>query len=198
MTEEQTLNIKQRIIGAIVLVSLGVIFIPMLLNGGPELKQTITESNIPDIPAQMEKKLPAVPTPKAMPEAQPVNAYPVENRKEKTVAESAPVKNASSGETVTQKPKQFKTASQPASNKINEAYTLQIASFSQKSNAFALRDKLRKARYKAYIESIDTDKGKIYRLRVGPYLKYRQISSIKSRIEKDFKLSKTVIVKYKT
>ncbi len=36
MSEEQNVNIKQRIIGALILVSLGIIIIPILLNGGTD------------------------------------------------------------------------------------------------------------------------------------------------------------------
>jgi len=88
------------------------------------------------------------------------------------------------------------TATKPTSTKISKAYAIQIASFSEKSNAQSLQSKLRKKKYKAYIESIMTSKGRIYRLRVGPYLKYDQITSIKLKIEKEFKLKKTIIIKY--
>ena len=43
-----------------------------------------------------------------------------------------------------------------------------------------------------------TAKGKGYRLRSGPYLQFDQISRQKKKIEKQFKVSNTVIVKYKT
>ncbi len=92
----------------------------------------------------------------------------------------------------------FKPASKPKSKTISQAYTLQIASFSNSKNAFTLRDKLRKKSFKAYIESVKTSKGKIYRLRVGPYLKYEQLLSIQKKIEKQFQLKKTIIVNYKT
>lgn len=48
--------LKQRLVGAIVLISLGVIFIPMLLSGKGELSSPILKSNIPPTPKYDIKK----------------------------------------------------------------------------------------------------------------------------------------------
>ncbi|MDX2507714.1 MAG: SPOR domain-containing protein [Gammaproteobacteria bacterium] len=201
MSEDQTVNIKQRIIGAIVLVSLGIILIPLLLNGGADLNQAISGSNIPELPKKLTRELPVSPQPKVMPAAKTIKVRPVGDfgRVPGTdiEAKSKNLVNTSSENKIAVK-NQFIKASKPLSAKVNMAYTLQIASFSKKSNAYALRDKLRKKRFKAYIESVMMSKGKIYRLRVGPYLKFEQISTDQERIEKQFKLSDTVIVQSKT
>ncbi len=206
MNEEQNINIKQRIIGALVLVSLGIIIIPMLLNGGATSKHSISGNNIPEQPKKFKAVLPNVPQPMVMPARKTVTAYP--DRKQGTIVKpkDAMPKNSSVKKQVAAKPKSkskpivdksnYKKATKPTSTKINTAYTLQIASFSQKANAEALQKKLRKKNYKAYTESILTSKGRIYRLRVGPYLKFDQITSIKIKIEKQFKLKNTIIIKY--
>jgi len=224
MSEEQKINIKQRIIGAFVLVSLGIIIIPMLLNGGTILNQSLSGNNIPDMPKNLNSVLPKIPEPKVMPAAKVITAYPdrtqtknaqTDNKvapaidlntkvlktnvlkitpdtvkkhtepKKKTVAKNEVIDNTA-----------YQKASKPMSSKINTAYTLQIASFSKKDNAVKLQTKLRKKKYKAYLESIRTSKGRLYRLRVGPYLKFDEISVIKKQIEKQFNLKNTVIIKY--
>lgn len=201
MSEDQTVNIKQRIIGAIVLVSLGIILIPLLLNGGADLNQAISGSNIPELPKKLTRELSVSPQPKVMPAAKTIKVRPVGDfgRVPGTdnEAKSKDLVNTSRENKIAVK-NQFIKASKPLSAKVNMAYTLQIASFSKKSNAYALRDKLRKKRFKAYIESVMMPKGKIYRLRVGPYLKFEQISTDQQRIEKQFKLADTVIVQFKT
>lgn len=59
--------LKQRLVGAIVLISLGVIFIPMLLSGKGELSSAKLESNIPPEPQyEIRQPLVLVPEP-AMP-----------------------------------------------------------------------------------------------------------------------------------
>lgn len=203
MSEEQNVNIKQRIIGALVLVSLGVIIIPMLLNGGGLLKDRVTSNkpisgdNIPVIPKKLNRVLPKIPQPIVMPEAKSITARPERalTKDSKTNKKTTPeIKTAPDIKVITET--KYQKASRPVSTKINMAYTLQIASFSQKANAVALQNKLRKKKHKAYIESLMTKKGRIYRLRVGPYLKFEQISTIKNQIEKQFKLKDTVIIKY--
>jgi DedD protein len=216
MSEQNTVNIKQRVVGALVLVSLGVILIPLLLNGGSELNQSFLDKNIPEMPQKLTKVLPAVPQPMTMPARKNIIAHPEreivsDNKASNEIKpgsniQKAKAKSASKDSSKsTPKPvtktitnTSYEKANKPASAKINMAYTLQIASFSQKTNAFALRNKLRKKKFKAYIESILTEKGRIYRLRVGPYLKFDQIATIKKQIETQFKLKNTIIVKYKT
>ncbi len=210
--KQQTgVNIKQRIIGAIVLVSLGVIIIPLLLNGGSISQQAIYGTNIPPVPTSLNKTLPAIKPMETMPAPEPVESRPVEHPAakdhsaiKKIVHEN--VKRVSKKVNINQNKTSvksspasvFKKAEAPKSKKITQAYTLQIASFGSQGNAFSLRNKLRKKHFKAYIEAVSTAKGKRYRLRVGPYLKYDQLLLIQKRIEQQFKLNKTIIVNYKT
>lgn len=215
MSEEQKVNIKQRIIGAMVLVSLAIIIIPVLLNGGATPNQSISGDNIPKMPVELNRILPNVPEPMEMPSAKVVRAYPessdsaskavkkpIAPTSKKVVSKPKEVDNSKSSNVAVQpKPKvatvpKHEKQSKPATSKIKMAYTLQIASFGKKSNADALKIKLQKKKYKAYIESVLTSNGRIYRLRVGPYLKFDQISTIKNKIEKQFKLKNTVIIKY--
>jgi len=207
MSEQQAINIKQRIVGALVLVSLGIIIIPLLLNGGATSNAPISDDNIPDMPKKLTRTLPKVPQPMVMPAAKIITAYPeraltnTSNNTSTNTSKRLKNKNEPKAQTPESKPKvitdtKYEKVQKPATKKITMAYTIQIASFSKKSNADALQKKLRKKKYKAYIESIMTSNGRIYRLRVGPYLKFEQISSIKKHIEKQFKLKKTVIIKY--
>ncbi len=208
MSEEQAVNLKQRVIGAIVLVSLGVIILPLLLNGGSNQNNGISKTHIPAKPKAFKQKSAPIPAIKKMPEAKLISNKPVfkkdvkERAKEKSTEKTKPAINSkavktSSAAKLAAAPK-YQKLSKPTSSKITTAYTLQLASFSQKSNSITLRDKLRKKGFKAYSESIQTTTGRIYRLRVGPYLKYDQILAAKKKIEKQFKLTNTVIVKYKT
>ena len=207
--EQADVNIKQRLIGAIVLVSLGVILIPLLLNGGRDSHQEIYGSNIPPLPASLNRKLPEISPLEKVPVAEPVRTIPEEYPPVKSPLKQVAKENfkpitskiaiSKTIKSVKVKPAQkFKPAPRPESKTINKAYTLQIASFSNSKNAFSLRDKLRKKGFKAYIESVKTVKGKIYRLRVGPYLKYDQLATIQKKIEQQFKLKQTIIVNYKT
>jgi len=187
--EIKRVDLTQRLIGAIVLVSLGIILIPLILNGGPErLLSDSGDTNIPPIPKKLTRKLPDIPQSEPMPAPKKIIAYPQEVYNNKTKEPVSPVVSD----------KHYKKISRPVSKKITMAYTLQIASFSKKDNALGLQKQLRKKGFKAYIEFISTAKGQFYRLRVGPYLKFEQISTIKQQLKIQFKLKNTMIVKYKT
>lgn len=196
MSELETVKIKQRIIGALVLISMGVVLIPMLLNGGTEVAGKLSGDNIPIMPESLKRELPVVPEPMMMPERKIITAYPQRSHSVKPVVAikaQAEVKITTEKKSAANK---FEKLTQPKTKAVNQAYTLQIASFRKKSNADALQMKLRKKKYKAYIETVQTAKGRVYRLRVGPYLKFAQIAAIKKTIETQFKLKGTVIVKY--
>ncbi|RKZ92146.1 MAG: hypothetical protein DRQ43_09355 [Gammaproteobacteria bacterium] len=195
MNEQIAVNIKQRIIGALVLVSLGVILIPLLLNGGPDTDASFPDKNIPAMPKKLTKVLPDVPQAMTMPAPKKIISRP--QRKLVKDAESSN-KKTTAKKIIAVADTQYEKAGKPDNAKITSAYTIQIASFSEKTNATTLQKKLRKKKFKAYIESILTSKGRMYRLRVGPYLKFEQISSIQKQIETKFKLNNTIIVKYKT
>jgi len=201
--EQQIVNIKQRVVGAVVLVSLGVIIIPLLLNGGQNLTSGVSGVHIPHKPKVLNKELATIPAIKEMPAAKVINSKPVyrnpQNKENSPKRNDKPQqKKTLSSKTNSLATNQYKRLKKPDSAKINIAYTIQVASFSKKNNAISLRNKLRNKGLKSYSESIQTSKGKVYRLRVGPYLNYDQVLSDKKKIEKQFKLSKTVIVKYKT
>lgn len=204
MSDQANVNINQRLIGAIVLVSLGVILIPLLLNGGPDLKTSLSGTNIPVMPEKLKQAIPEIPKPAPEPASRAVTSYPVESLSVVDTMiknnDSEPATTVAEEDTqqTSTKAQNFQKAQAPETTKIDTAYTLQVASFSKKDNAYSLRDQLRKNKYKAYIELTSTAKGKIYRLRIGPYLKYEQILSIQKSVEKQFKLSKTVIVNYKS
>jgi len=189
MNEQAKVNIKQRIVGAIVLVSLGIIIIPMLLDGGKDQKQGISNSNIPVLPSHLEKDIAPVPEAKPGHKAKPVLVRPVDELisesteivKSKTPGNKASVGQYSSADTARKKPVKSKTkpvqegktevsqkvtksekksssrsvndetVSKPKTTHIDTAYTIQVGSFSNKTNAFTLRDKLRKDKFQAYI-----------------------------------------------
>lgn len=234
MNEKVEVNIKQRIIGAIVLVSLGIIVIPLLLDGGKE-QQDLSNTNIPILPSHLDKKIEPVAEPKPGYKPKPVIVRPAEelsrepnktgkskttgnngsaaqsNSKAKPVktkpVKSKPVQASKTKTAQSKKAKQnqkssssvlnYETASKPKNSRINTAYTIQVGSFSNKTNAFSLRDKLRKDKFRAYIESVTLTAGIRYRVRVGPFLKYDEVEKNNSKLLQRHKLKGT-IVKYKT
>ncbi|HEB56502.1 MAG TPA: hypothetical protein ENI98_09400 [Gammaproteobacteria bacterium] len=182
---EQQSRLKQRLVGAIVLVALGVIFIPMILDGEREQGFIVNGSSIPTKPAeiknirQIEFSSDDSGADDRHDAGQDKIRIPVDER-------SAPLS------TVTRVPaaarqassKKLKTGKSEASSSpvvvlkrkvsaasATQAWAVQVGSFKQRSNAFKLRDKLRKQKYRAFVEGIRSRNAKlIYRVRLGPYV----------------------------
>ena len=63
-------------------------------------------------------------------------------------------------------------------------YYLQAGSFSRKDNAMVLLETLRKQGLPAQLETVQGDKGALYRLKVGPELSKKRAADMKSKLEK--------------
>jgi len=217
----EPVRIKQRVIGAIVLVSLGIIFIPMLLNSERSFDDgmPVFGSNIPNKPAYISKKSDKKATPSSgaiiiksqadfdsrtiVDEHTPEHTLKV---KDDSVASFAKVDKANKvtekSKTSTKKKivkktttaKKIITAKKvPSAKKAAKAWAIQVGSFSERKNAFSLRNKLRKKRFTAFVESVKTAKGNIYRVRVGPEVKRTQAEKTQKRLVKELKISGLVV-----
>lgn len=184
-------QLKKRLVGAIVLVALAVIFVPMLLEGDKRSGIPMFGSNVPeppenrvgmvDIPLQVppppayapvvvERELPPEPAPAAAPEPVPAPvATPAAPPPPKPAAPVQPVKPA---DVVTAKPA------------AGESWAVQVGSFSEQANAIRLRDSLRGKGYPAYVEQVKLASGTSYRVRVGPTLSRTDAEAIQAKLAK--------------
>lgn len=73
------------------------------------------------------------------------------------------------------------TAKPPVSTATG--FAVQLAAYSKSSEALALRDKLRAAGFTAFTESVDTDKGPLTRVRVGPVITHADADQLKAQVK---------------
>lgn len=179
-------QIKQRLIGAVVLVSLAVIFIPMLLDGGTNSTMPRFGSNIP---AQPEFDFEPLEIP-----LQAITPIPTDRPRviEQEAALAPTVGQPLQEQPTQEKPAQEKPATSPLPATAPTAapirWVVQVGSFSQSANAMALRDRLRKGGFSAFVEKFQ-DRGKSsYRVRVGPELKRENAEKQRERLDKHFRL----------
>lgn len=185
-------QLKKRLVGAIVLVALAVIFVPMLLEGDKRSGIPMFGSNVPeppdsrvgmvDIPLQVppppayapvvvERELPPEPAPPVAPEPVPAPVVtPAPAQQPRPVAPVQPVK-----------PAEVATATKPAGA---ESWAVQVGSFSEQANASRLRDSLRGKGYPAYVEQVKLVSGTSYRVRVGPVLSRSDAEAIQAKLAK--------------
>ena len=145
---------RRRLVGAITLVLLVVVFLPMFLDSEPKpLNQDIAITIPPltpaDLPSQPVTAAPAIDPPARTESAPPARPTPV--------PEAAP-----KAETAKPEPKPLAQAS-------SQDYVVQLGAFSNAANAKALQRKLQENKFKAYTEVIKNSGGERTRVRVGPY-----------------------------
>lgn len=166
-------QLKKRLIGAIVLVAIGVIVIPMILSGDDT--GGIWGTNIPAKPKALDKlaeqPIPTMPTAPPVPQADTV---PVEQSS--TTPTASPVSASptpiATPPTVTTTPTPEPTIKTVATPAVTErAWVVQVGSFNQQANAIALRDKLRKKKYTAFVETVKSGQTTSYRVRIGPHVR---------------------------
>ncbi len=194
------IQLKQRLTGAVVLVALAVIFIPILLPGEGNLGGKIEGSNIP---AEPDFRFPPVP---ASPRVPPVAARLAVPLGDGVEPETAPDKPAPAKEIVSQPSVNMVEKAQalppvkpapsvvekiiPAENKPAKpgqvsGWVVQVGSFSARNNAQALRDKLRKQGHTSFVESVKGTSGRVYRVRVGPELSKSAADKLRQRLLKE-------------
>lgn len=186
------------------LVSLAVIFLPMIFKGDGGKLDNKNAPPEPDYRFPPPKESPK-PPPMATTPIVPIGDAASEKATGKTADQSAeaqspvvqtpmaktPVvqsKNASEPEkdttkpvATTQKPEKQNTKTRPG--KV-EAWIVQVGSFTSEPNAIALRDKLRRLGFASFVEAVKGNKGMVYRVRVGPELTKKLAEKLSSDVEK--------------
>jgi len=201
--------LKQRLIGAAVIIALAVVIIPMLLKGsghkgvqeippppqpnGAVTNGAVREESVPLPPADSSGQVvetPAVPesaAPAPAESASPAASTP-------PPAESTPAPAAAPAPAVTPTP----TASAPppaaapaaaVAATEPQSWVVQVGSFGEESKAMALRDRLRKDKFNAFVERYaSADHHTMFRVRVGPELERTRAEALQKRLAEQEKL----------
>lgn len=186
-------KLKQRVVGAIVLAMLAILILPMLLDGSAKERERVLS------------QLPAAPNI----ESEDISVDEILINMEKLERESENQMPSSSLTAIEVEPKKEKPANTKEEDKssvdiIDEslalktdglpmAWSLQVASFSNRENALALREKLRKDKHQSFIYKVDTDKGEVFRVFIGPVLSRTVVDSLQVAIKEKYKLEARVV-----
>ena len=191
--------LKQRLVGALILIALGVVFWPIIF-----VEQGMK-------PLGEAAQIPARPsvdtTPIERPDISAVRQSPeIEANKElelvelpreeaPELVEKAPVPVATPEEkTVVAKPTRSEAPPKPAidADGIPIAWILQVASVSSKEKAEELRSRLVGMGYQAYIKKIKTENSILLRVYVGPKVERARLESMRTRIDAEFKVQSMI------
>lgn len=204
-------RLKERLIGAAVLVMLAVIFIPMVLDDTSHTESTITETNIPAKP-DTEFNSRIVPlSDSGEPETSAPNTgeiktteTPAPETGDITTAEAsreeadtgAVAETETNGEEEAAAASEVKSGEKPSSGKGDiglTAWVVQLGSFSSENNANSLNDKLRKAGFSSFVEPIKQGSKVIYRVRVGPELRRSDAQALRDHLRRNMKLDGMIL-----
>jgi cell division septation protein DedD len=74
-------------------------------------------------------------------------------------------------------------ASAPAPAAAATGFAVQLGAFSKAAEAGSLRDRVRAAGFSAFVEKVDTDKGALSRVRVGPVMSRSEADQLKLQVK---------------
>lgn len=181
-------GLKQRIVGALVLVALAVIFLPMLFSREDELRQVVVDAPaMPQAPAIPEVALDPVEVPQPIAEEQ---VPPVEPLDVPEVAEAPPTAVPAAVTPV--EPSQPAAPAEPArldASSLPVSWSVQLASLSSRSGAEELQKKLRSQGYNAYVRTFEG----MNRVFVGPLVERAEADRLRDQLNRQQKLNGFVV-----
>jgi DedD protein len=200
-------QLKERLVGAVVLMVAAVVFIPMILSGPPEPesapappRQAAAPARTPAdfssriVPLTASETQPpraaAAPSPAAEPAREPA-ARPA------PAPEPAPPPQAAAPSPAPAPPPRTTASATPtaASREARAGWVVQLGSFSNARNAYALRDRLKDNGFAAFAESAGAGADAVTRVYVGPEPDRERAEKHVARLLEQTRL-KGIVVRY--
>ncbi|MCH5508004.1 SPOR domain-containing protein [Pseudomonas syringae] len=209
---------KQRMVGALVLIAVAVIFLPMLFTREDETRQVQVEAPAaPQAPAASQVRVDPVPVPE--PQVLPQEPVPGDDDMSSRQPPSMPIAPAPTAQTAPAAPAS-KAAAKPApapapapataaapaapaapakpaapagvdANGLSISWSVQLASMSNRANADNLQKTLRTQGYNAYIRTADG----VNRVFVGPLIERAEADRLRDQLDRQQKL-KGIVVRF--
>ena len=206
---------KQRMVGALVLVALAVIFLPMLFSRQDEQRQVTVEApaapQAPSMP-QVQVEPVVVPEPQTLPQEPVPSDEEIAQQEEPSmpIAPTAPVAPAPAAKPVAPAPvpamaakpstppaqpitaapgKPDTTQSRVDANGLSVSWSVQLASLSNRASAESLQKSLRAQGYNAYIRTAD-GKNRVF---VGPLIERAEADRLRDLLSRQQNLKGFVV-----
>ncbi len=161
--------LKERIVGAIVLVAVVVLVVPVFLDGPPAEGEIISE-RVP-LPGQSEQKIQTVVLDRDRDQPVPARELNAARQSEEQaqVTEPTPVQSPPQDSIVTTAaPEPENKVAVQAAGSTTGMWAVQLGSFANKQNAEILAADLRKQGFAAFLSQLTTSSGQLHRVRIGP------------------------------
>jgi DedD protein len=213
--------LKQRLVGALILVALGVVFWPIIFVEPDDRSRDVSQ-RMPPPPTVDTSPIP--PPDKAGLRDEPLTDAQVESREREQradpdstvilVADEPPLDERANKELDSSAPDADAVVVGPAVTKpvvetrirseapvkpqvdaqgVPVAWILQVASVSDRSKANELRDALLSMDEKAYVKQVKRGDQKLYRIYVGPKFEQAKLDALKPKVDARFKVNSMVV-----
>jgi len=180
-----TEDLKKRLLGATVLISLAIIFIPMLLEEETIIDSKIYRTNIPDQP-KVNYKRDLLTAPEIEQKKRDLDFGTTIEPEQNTKVIEQTKDSANNSDA--------KKAAVPVKMRVGlSSWMIQVASFSNQDNALKLTKQLRTAGYDTHLETAQVNSTKVFRVRVGPEISRDNADKISKEISKKFFLKSKVV-----
>lgn len=170
-------SLKERVIGAAVLVIIAVLIVPIFLDGPSDDSEIVQESIT--LPGQQGEGVKQKTIVLELDRDQPV---PAPREGDKVKSESPPPAETVTPKAETSTPPVVAEAKpkQPEPTQVSSTgmWAVQLGSFSNQANADRLAANLRKEGYAAFLSQLQTSSGKLHRVRVGPQKNRAEAESV--------------------
>jgi len=193
-------GLLQRMVGALVLIALAVIFVPMLFNREDDLRHvTVDAPTIPaaPAPAEIEMQEVEVPEPASVPEgfeiveegAEAEEASPVGEQAPEPIEPVAPSEPTPAAQPPVEQPKAAEVEPRLDNDNLPVSWSIQLASLSNRASAESLQQTLRSQGYNAYIRTADG----MNRVFVGPLVERSEANRLRDVLQRQQKLDGFVV-----
>ena len=177
-------KLKQRLVGAVILISLAVIIVPLLLDGNEAERRQMLK-----LPARPDIELNAV----------TVDGITAKmEQMERSSASRLPQEVADDTDYASLVPGSAVDSADPSSefmldkNNLPVSWVLQLGSFESRARAVGLREQLQAANFRSHIQQSEAG---MFRVLVGPMVSKQSLTEISRQIEKTIK-ARGVILPY--
>lgn len=187
-------TLKQRLIGAAVLIALAVIFVPMLLDGSGQKESVALNIEVPPQPEfTFESELP---DPKELDNLPSIKTSNKEGSKVNVPKTASSTNSSTTSENSSEKTVVEATANLIKTKPSLGAWAVQVAAFGEKEKALALQQKLLDGNFPAFTEKSTGKKNIVYRVKVGPEIKRENAEKLRDKIIKELNLQGSFVTNH--
>lgn len=197
MSEHSIDGLKQRLVGAFVILSLAVIFLPMIFD---KPHHAVT-SQIVELPPKPEFK-PVVVQAAKKPQFEIVEVDPADQRV-KSVDKITQTKKSEAEPAASEKSQPSKTAPitqvKTGTPKVADlpvfknVWMVQLGTFSKAENAYKLRDRLRQDGFDGHTKKIRVKGKDAVRVFTGPFVNRQEAARIKKRVDEKYRVDSLLV-----